>query len=151
MSDDSSAAPSWLTLSLKLVLGFAWLGASAFASSVLMSESSKAADGTAALFLIGAPLVWCIAATLWAKRLDELHQRVAFLGLADGMRFAITWVGLMIFGVGVLRSLYLGDGAVNVTKMMQSAVMFAAIQPAVVFIVSEVTAFGQLRAYAQRG
>jgi hypothetical protein len=88
MSEHASAGPSRLTLLLKLVFGVAWIGASGVASGVLMSESSKAADVAAALFLIVPPVVWCIAAALWAKRLDELHQRVAFLGLANGMRFA---------------------------------------------------------------
>jgi hypothetical protein len=45
----------------------------------------------------------------------------------------------------------LGDGEVNVSGMMQSDVTFIAIQPALAFIMSEATSFGQLRAYAKRG
>jgi hypothetical protein len=59
------------------------------------------------------------------------------------------WVALMIGG-SVLSSLYLGDGAVNVSGMMQSAVTYIAIQPALAFIISEAVSFGQLRAYAKR-
>jgi hypothetical protein len=149
MSEHPSTEPSWLGLSLKLALGIAWLGAAGVASGVLMSETSKAADVAAALFLIVPPIAWCVVAVVWAKRLDELHQRVAFLGLANGMRFAIMWVGLMIGG-SVLSSLYLGDGAVNVSGMMQNAVTYIAIQPALAFILGEATSFGQLRAYAKR-
>ena len=150
MSELPSAGPTWLRLLLKLALGIAWLGASAVASGVLMSETSKAADVAAALFLIVPPVGWCVAAIAWAKRLDEMHQRVAFLGLANGMRFAIIWVGLMIGG-SALSSLYFGDGEVNVSGMMQSAVTYLAIQPALAFIFGEATSFGQLRAYAKRG
>lgn len=149
MSEHPSVGPSWLGLLLKLALGIAWLGVAAVASGVLMSETSKAADVAAALVLIVLPIAWCVVPILAAKRLDELHQRVAFLGFANGMRFAMTWVGLMIGG-SVLSSLYLGDGEVNVSGMMQSAVTFVAIQPALAFIVGEATAFGQLRAYAKR-
>lgn len=149
MSEQPDTGPSWLGLLLKLTLGLAWLGAAGVASGVLMSDTSKAADVAAALFLIVPPIVWCVAAVLWAKRLDELHQRVAFLGLANGMRFAIMWVGLMIGG-SVLSSLYLGDGAVNVSGMMQSAVTYIAIQPALAYILGEATSFGALRAYAKR-
>jgi hypothetical protein len=149
MSEHPSTEPSWLGLSLKLALGIAWLGAAGVASGVLMSETSKAADVAAALFRIVPPIAWCVVAVVWAKRLDELHQRVAFLGLANGMRFAIMWVGLMIGG-SVLSSLYLGDGAVNVSGMMQNAVTYIAIQPALAFILGEATSFGQLRAYAKR-
>jgi hypothetical protein len=60
------------------------------------------------------------------------------------------WVGLMIGG-SVLSSLYLGGGEVNVSGMMQNAVTYIAIQPALAFILSETTRFGQLRAYAKRG
>src|SRR5688572_20966210 len=98
MSEHSNTGPSWLGLLLKMALGLAWVGAAGVASGVLMSETSKAADVAAALFLIVPPIVWCVAAVLWAKRLDELYQRVTFLGLANGMRFAIMWVGLMIGG-----------------------------------------------------
>jgi hypothetical protein len=150
MSEQMNAGPSWLSLSLKMAFGLAWLGAAGVASAVLMRETSKAADVAAALFLIVPPVVWCVVAALWAKRLDELHQRVAFLGVANGMRFAIMWVGLMIGG-SVLSSLYLGAGEVNVSGLMQSAVTFVAIQPALAFIICETTAFGQLRAYAKRG
>ena len=123
MSERPNAGPSWLELLLKLALGIAWLAAAGIASGVLMGETSRAAEVAAALFLIVPPVGWCVAALLWARRLDEMHQRVAFLGLANDMRFAIMWVGLMIGG-SVLSSLYLGDG--------------------------EATAFGQLRAYAKR-
>src|SRR5688572_20873235 len=149
MSEHPNAGPSWLSLLLKVIFGIAWLGAAGVASGVLMSETSKAADVAAALFLIVPPIVWCVAAVLWAKRLDELHQRVAFLGLANGMRFAIMWVGLMIGG-SVLSSLYLGDGAVNVSGMMQSAVTYIAIQPALAFIFGVASFFGALRAYVKR-
>jgi hypothetical protein len=149
MREDQNAGPSWLKLLLKMALGLAWLGAGGVASAVLMRESSKAADAVAALFLI-VPPVLCVLAVVRAKRLDEMHQRVAFLGLANGMRFAIMWVGLMIGG-SVLSSLYLGGGEVNVSGMMQNAVTFIAIQPALAFILSETTRFGQLRAYAKRG
>jgi hypothetical protein len=150
MREDQNAGPSWLKLLLKMALGLAWLGAGGVASAVLMRESSKAADAVAALFLIVPPVLWCVLAVVRAKRLDEMHQRVAFLGLANGMRFAIMWVGLMIGG-SVLSSLYLGGGEVNVSGMMQNAVTFIAIQPALAFILSETTRFGQLRAYAKRG
>jgi hypothetical protein len=146
---ESSTGPTWLGLLLKLVFGVAWVVAAGVASGVLLRETSRAADVAAALFLIVPPIVWCVLAALWTKRSDELHQRVASLGLANGMRFAIMWVGLMIGG-SVLSSLYLGDGAVNVSGMMQSAVTYIAIQPALAFIFSETTAFGQLRAYAKR-
>ena len=150
MSEHLDAGPSWLRLVLKLALGLAWVVAGGFASAVLMRESSRAADVAAALFLIVPPVLWCVVAVLRAKRLDEMHQRVVFLGLANGMRFAIMFVGLMIGG-SVLSSLYLGGGEVNVSGMMQNAVTFIATQPAIAFIFSEATCFGQLRAYAKRG
>jgi hypothetical protein len=150
MNEQTNAGPSWLGLLVKLAFGFAWLGGAGVASGVLMRETSEAADIAAALFLIVPPIVWCVVAVLWAKRLDELHQRVIFLGLANGMRFAIMWVGIMIGG-SVLSSLYLGSGEVNVSGLMQNAVTFIAIQPALAFVIGETTAFGQLRAYAKRG
>jgi len=51
----------------------------------------------------------------------------------------------------VLSSLFLGDGEVNVSGLMQNAVTYVAIQPALAFIFGEATAFGQLRNYAKRG
>jgi hypothetical protein len=134
----------------KFVFGVAWVGIAAFASAVLMSESTKAADVAAALVLIVPPIAWCMIGMVWMKRLDEMHQRVAALGQANGMRFAIMWVGLMLGG-SVLSSLFLGDGEVNVSGLMQSAVTYIAIQPALAFIFGEATAFGQLRNYAKRG
>jgi hypothetical protein len=134
----------------KFVFGIAWVGAAAFASAVLMSESTKAADVAAALVLIVPPIAWCMIGMVWMKRLDEMHQRVAALGQANGMRFAIMWVGLMLGG-SVLSSLFLGDGEVNVSGLMQNAVTYIAIQPALAFIFGEATAFGQLRNYAKRG
>jgi len=115
-----------------------------------MTESSKAADVAAALVLIIPPIAWCIVGAMWTKRQDEMHQRVAALGHANGLRFAIMWVGLMLGG-SVLSSLFLGDGEVNVSGLMQSAVTYLAIQPALAFIFGEATAFGQLRSYAKRG
>jgi hypothetical protein len=134
----------------KFAFGLAWVGGAAYASAVLMSESTKAADVAAALVLIVPPIAWCLIGTLWMRRLDEMHQRVAALGQANGMRFAIMWVGLMLGG-SVLSSLFLGDGEVNVSGLMQNAVTYIAIQPALAFIFGEATAFGQLRNYAKRG
>ena len=134
----------------KLVLGAVWAGAAGVASGVLMTESSKAADVAAALVLIVPPIAWCIIGAVWVKRQDELHQRVAALAQANGLRFAIMWVGLMLGG-SVLSSLFLGDGEVNVSGLMQNAVTYIAIQPALAFIFGEATAFGQLRSYAKRG
>jgi hypothetical protein len=139
-----------LGLVTKFVIGLAWLVIAAFASGVLMSETSKAADVAAALILIIPPIAWCLLGMVWTKRLDEMHQRVAALGQANGLRFAILWVGLMLGG-SVLSSLFLGAGEVNVSGLMQNAVTYVAIQPALAFIFGEATAFGQLRGYAKRG
>lgn len=150
MNSDSTGGPSVIGLVSKLVFGAVWLGMAGVASGVLMGESSKAADVAAALVLIVPPIAWCLTGMIWAKRLDEMHQRVAALGQVNGLRFAIMWVGLMLGG-SVLSSLFLGDGEVNVSGLMQSAVTFIAIQPALAFIFGEATAFGQLRNYAKRG
>jgi hypothetical protein len=150
MSSDNVGGPSWLGLVIKVVLGIAWVAAAGVAAGVLMSESSKGADVAAALALIVPTLAWCVVGGVWAKRQDEMHQRVAALGQANGMRFAIMWVGLMLGG-SVLSSLFLGDGEVNVSGLMQSAVTFIAIQPALAFVFGEATSFGQLRGYAKRG
>jgi hypothetical protein len=150
MSGDGTGGPSWIGLIIKIAIGMAWVGAAGVASGVLMRESSKAADVTAALFLIVPPIAWCVLGTLWPKRSDELHQRVAAIGQANGLRFAIMWVGLMLGG-SVLSSLFLGAGEVNVSGLMQNAVTYIAIQPALAFIFGEATSFGQLRGYAKRG
>jgi hypothetical protein len=134
----------------KLVFGAAWVGIAGVASGVLMSDSSKAADVAAALVLIIPPIAWCIIGAVWAKRQDEMNRHVAALGQGNGLRFAIMWVGLMLGG-SVLSSLFLGDGEVNVSGLMQNAVTYVAIQPALAFIFGEATAFGQLRNYAKRG
>jgi hypothetical protein len=150
VSSDNNGGPSVLGLVTKFVIGVAWLVIAAFASGVLMSETSKAADVAAALILIIPPIAWCLLGMVWTKRLDEMHQRVAALGQANGLRFAILWVGLMLGG-SVLSSLFLGAGEVNVSGLMQNAVTYVAIQPALAFIFGEATAFGQLRGYAKRG
>lgn len=150
MGIDSAAGPSWIGIVIKVVFGMVWVGAAGVASGVLMRESSMAADVAAALMLIIPPIAWCIIGAVWAKRQDELHQRVAALGQANGLRFAIVWVGLMLGG-SVLSSLFLGAGEVNVSGLMQSAVTYIAIQPALAFVFGEATAFGQLRGYAKRG
>ena len=150
MSSASVGGPTWIGLVIKVVSGVAWVAAAGVAAGVLMSESSKAADVAAALALIVPPLAWCIIGGVWAKRQDEMHQRVAAMGQANGMRFAIMWVGLMLGG-SVLSSLFLGGGEVNVSGLMQSAVTYIAIQPALAFVFGEATSFGQLRGYAKRG
>jgi hypothetical protein len=150
MSSESAGGPTWIGVIIKFVFGVAWVGAAGVAAGVLMSESSKAADVAAALTLIVPPIAWCIIGIVWAKRQDEMHQRVAALGQANGLRFAIMWVGMMLGG-SVLSSLFLGDGEVNVSGLMQSAVTYIAIQPALAYIFGEATAFGQLRGYAKRG
>ena len=150
MSSDNTGGPSVIGLVSKLVLGAAWLAIAGVASGVLMGQSSKAADVAAALVLIVPPVAWCVMGAVWTKRLDEMHQRVAALGQVNGLRFAIMWVGLMLGG-SVLSSLFLGDGEVNVSGLMQNAVTYIAIQPALAFIFGEATAFGQLRNYAKRG
>ena len=150
MSSDSAGGPTWIGLIIRFVLGMAWVGAAAVASGVLMGESSREADVAAALVLIVPPIAWCIIGVVWAKRQDEMHQRVAAMGQANGLRFAIMWVGLMLGG-SVLSSLFLGGGEVNVSGLMQNAVTYIAIQPALAFIFGEATSFGQLRGYAKRG
>ena len=150
MSSDSAGDPTWIGVIIKFVIGVAWVGAAAVAAGTLMGESSMAADVAAASLLIVPPIAWCIIGITWAKRQDEMHQRVAALGQANGLRFAIMWVGLMLGG-SVLSSIFLGDGEVNVSGLMQNAVTYIAIQPALAFIFGEATSFGQLRSYAKRG
>lgn len=150
MSGTTNTGPSWLGLLLRVAIGLAWMVAAGYASAILLRETSKAEDIAAALFLIVAPVVWCLVTVIWAKRLDELHKRVVFLGLASGMQFAVVLVGVMI-GASVLSSLFLGGGEVNVSGMMQNAVTYIATQPAMAFIFGSSASFAQLRAYAKRG
>ena len=150
MSSERTAGPSVMGLISKLVIGAVWAAAAGVASGVLMTESSKAADVAAALVLIGPPIAGCIIGAVLTKRQDEMHQHAAAAGQVNGLRFAIMWVGLMLGG-SVLSSLFLGDGEVNVSGLMQNAVTYLAIQPALAFIFGEATAFGQLRHYSKRG
>ncbi|MGE0444177.1 MAG: hypothetical protein AB7P99_03040 [Vicinamibacterales bacterium] len=133
----------------KMSIGVAWFAAASYAAGILLRSSPRHQDVFAALFLVVAPLVWWSAKSAAMGRADEMHQQVATRGLLHGLIVANLWAGLMIGG-SALSSLFLGDGEVNVSGMMQSAVVFVSLQPATAFLLSETTAFGILRGYAKR-
>jgi hypothetical protein len=97
-----------------------------------------------------APVAWCLLKLLELIRSDELHQKVVARGAAQGLLFAVLWPSLLVGG-GVLSSIVLGNGEVYLSGMMQNAVTYVAIMPAIAALVSETVTFALLRSYARRG
>lgn len=149
MNNALRAGPSAVALAIKLVIAIAWIGASGYASWVLLNETSKVYDILAALFLFIAPVAWTVYKAIEVKLSDELYRNAGARGLIHGLRFAALWPCLMLGG-SVLSSLFLGDGEVNVSGLMQNAVTYIAIMPAIAVLLSETMSFSLLWSYARR-
>jgi hypothetical protein len=150
MTETPREFPSGLTFVGRLALAFAWIGLAGYASWVLLNDTPQLNDILAAVFLCVAPVAWCLLKLLELIRSDELHQKVVARGAAQGLLFAVLWPSLLVGG-GVLSSIVLGNGEVNLSGMMQNAVTYVAIMPAIAALVSETVTFALLRSYARRG
>lgn len=141
--------PSWLMFSLKMLVALLWIAGAAFAAAALLRETPRTLDIFAAAFLFLAPIAWGVIKIVDIKRADEMQRQVVYRGLIQGLLMASLWASLLLAG-NVLSSLFLGDGEVNVSGLMQQAVTFCAMQPAIAFLMSELISFALVRSYARR-
>lgn len=142
-------APSLVWFATKLVLVAAWVGAGGLAAATLLHGGTRPTAIAAALFLVTPPVIWLLAKAVALKRADEVRAYAMLRGLAQGLLFACVLPGAMIGG-GALSSLFLGAGAVNVSGMMQNAVVYIALLPPLAFFMSELSAFALLSLYARK-
>jgi hypothetical protein len=146
---EASEGPSWTGLVIRMGLALVWIFAAVLAAATLVRETAPWLDIVAALFLIVAPAVWCIAKAVAMKRGDELSRKVAARGLAQGLLAANIWMSVWI-GAQALSSIFLGRNGLVPEELGRQALIFLAMAPAVAFLMSEAAAFALMKTYAKR-
>jgi hypothetical protein len=125
------------------------MAGAALSAATLLRGGDTGGVVASAFLLIAGPTVWLIAKIVHIGRMDEAQRAAHLRGLAIGLVFVITWPGAALGG-SVVSSLWLGAGEVNVSGLLQSALTYVAILPAMAYFLSELAVFAHLTVFARK-